>query len=147
MRTLSHAHKISVMLLAVVFAGCVTNRAYEGAAQSSEKIAVIETQAIMAGLGYWIWPAVSHIDGKKTAKTEIYNSMRRFQRFEVLPGKHSVGVIVVSRHHSGTGSYDRFPTNFSLEAKAGCVYRIKLVKKQDGKGWNAVIVEKTSHQQ
>ena len=146
MRIQSHAREIAVMLLAVVFAGCATTRIYEGAAQSPEKIAVIETRAIMAGLGYWIWPAISHIDGKKTAKTVIYDSMRRFQRFEVLPGKHTVGVIVVSRHHSGRGSYDRFPTNFSLEAKAGCVYRIKLVKKPDGRGWNPVIVEKTSHQ-
>jgi len=147
MRIQSHAYQIAIMLLAVIFAGCATTRIYEGAVQPPEKIAVIVTQATMTGLGHWTWPAIGDIDGKKTGKTVIYDSMRRFKRFEVLPGKHTVSVSVVSMHHSGRGQYDQFFTNLSLEAKAGCVYCVKLVKKPGGRGWKPVIVEKASQRQ
>ena len=143
MRILTHFYNIAVILLLLIFAGCTT-RMYDGVTISPGKIAVIDTQATNLGLGYWMWPAIVSIDGKKTGKTVIYDSMRRFQRFEVLPGKHTLSVSVVSRHHSGRGQYDLIPRNLSLEAKAGCVYCVKLLQKPGKKEWYPVIVEKTA---
>jgi len=143
MRSKTNFCNIAVILLVLVSVGCAM-RMYEGAAISPKKIAVIDTQATNLGLGYWMWPAIVSIDGKSTGKNPTWDSMRRFKRFEVLPGKHTLSVSVVSRHHSGRGQYELTPRHLSLEAKAGCVYCVKLLQKPGKKEWYPVIVEKTA---
>jgi len=134
-----------ILLVLLTFGAGCTTRIYEGSGTPAKKTAKIETQAHMISLGYWMWPAIGNIDGRKTSKMKIYDSMRRFQSFEVLPGEHTLSVTVVSGS-GDRGTYTLFPTQIKFTAEECRVYKVKIVKKADGKWGRPVIVDKATNQ-
>ena len=142
MKTRIKTVAISVMVLVMLLTGCFTKRYYKGPIRKQSEIAVIDTQATMAHLGYWIWPSISSIDGVGTGKSKIYDSMRRLKRFEVLPGKHTLRVTIVSGS-AERGTYTPYLKPLIFTALAGRGYVVQIIK-DNQKGWKPVIIDRES---
>lgn len=124
---------------------CGTTKMYDSSKQPAKNIVILYSEASMTGLGSWMWAAIGSIDGKRAGGGRIYDSMRRFKKYEILPGKHVIGAHLVTFHHSGSGDYEKFPKYLKFEATAGHVYVIRVVKKPDGFWGKPVIMDKTSN--
>jgi len=123
--------------------GCTT-KMYKGSSLSPGEKSIIKTQATMISLGYWIWPAIGTIDGTKTSSMEIYDSLRRFKSFEVLPGEHTLSVYVITSHQGTRGTYSRAPTIFKVNTRPNHAYCVKIIKKDDGYWGRPIIIDENT---